>query len=102
MVIKFKDKKDQKICNDSKLMLKYLGQQMANKLQYCLKYLHSANSFDDLNLEPVKSLTRFHPLVADRKGEYAMNISGNFRLIFTKYQDNNEIVLVLEIKKDYH
>jgi|688.fasta_scaffold22859_3 proteic killer suppression protein len=102
MILKFKDKKVQKICNDPKLMLKHLNVQMAKKLQLCLAHLQVAESFEDLNLDPVRSLTDFHALKADKIGEYAMSLSGNFRLILTKYEENNKIVLILELKKDYH
>lgn len=83
-------------------MLKTLNVQMAKKLQICLVQLKAAESFDDLNLEPVKSLTGFHPLLGDRKGEYSMSLSGNFRLIITKYEEDNKIALILELKTDYH
>jgi toxin HigB-1 len=102
MILKFKSKKIQKICNDPKLMLKTLNFQMAKKLQFCLKQLYVAESFEDLNLEPVKSLTDFHPLKFDRKGQYGMSLSGNFRLIISKYEEDDKIVLILELKTDYH
>lgn len=102
MVIKFKNKKVQKICNDPKLMVKHLNVQMANKLKFCLIQLSSAESFEDLNIEPFRSQTGFHPLLGNRQGQYSMSLSGNHRLIFSKHEEGEEIVLILELKTDYH
>jgi len=101
MIVKFKDKKVQKICNDQELMLKRLNSQIAKKLQLCLVVLQGAESFDDLNLEPTRSRTGFHKLSGDRKGQYAMSLTGNYRLIISKYEENNKIALILELV-DYH
>jgi plasmid maintenance system killer protein len=83
-------------------MLKALGVQMSKKLKECLVYLIATDSFDDLYLEPIKSKTDFHELKGDRSGEFAMSLSGNHRLILTKNELDNTLVIVLEIGTDYH
>lgn len=44
----------------------------------------------------------FHPLQGDRKGEYAMSVSGNRRITFTAEEETNGVdVTVLDLE-DYH
>lgn len=44
---------------------------------------------------------RCHPLKGDRKGQYAMELTQPYRLIFTKRGNEIQIVNVIEIV-DYH
>lgn len=55
-----------------------------------------AASFDMLNVPPNYG---FHPLTGDRKGAYAMTVTRNWRLTFTKVDERTVADLDLE---DYH
>lgn len=55
-----------------------------------------AASFDTLNVPPNYG---FHPLTGDRKGAYAMTVTRNWRLTFTKVDERTVAGLDLE---DYH
>ena len=59
-----------------------------------LDLLNDATSVDQLNI-PGYFL---HPLKGDRKGEWAMTVSGNWRITF-RFEDEDAVDLNLE---DYH
>jgi proteic killer suppression protein len=42
-----------------------------------------------------------HPLKGDRKSEYAISLTGFWRLIFTVYGNRFEIAMVEEVSKHY-
>ena len=42
-----------------------------------------------------------HPLKGDRKGQYAVSLTGFYRLIFTLQGDRLELVMVEEVSKHY-
>ena len=59
-------------------------------------YLATAGSFDDLSKPPNFG---FHALKGDRRGEFAMTVTKNWRLTFRKVDDHTIFDLDLE---DYH
>jgi proteic killer suppression protein len=44
---------------------------------------------------------RCHELKGDRKGQYAINLTGYYRLIFTVTDKKMEIVCIEEVSKHY-
>jgi proteic killer suppression protein len=71
-----------------------LNAQHAAKLRRLLTALHTASGPQDLN-QPGYGL---HPLQGDRKGQWAVWVSGNWRLLFEF--DGNDVVDVDLV--DYH
>lgn len=64
-----------------------------------MQQLAAAATTDDLRA--LQSL-RFHALMGDRAGQYAMDLSGNMRLIVALEEDDSgEYLEILEIA-DYH
>ncbi len=61
-----------------------------------LELLRFAGSFDELDTPPNYG---FHALSGDRKGTYAMTVTRNWRLTFTKVDERTIADLDLE---DYH
>ena len=61
-----------------------------------LVFLSAAGSFDELGVPPNFG---FHELTGDRAGTYAMTVTRNWRLTFTKIDDQTIANLDLE---DYH
>ena len=61
-----------------------------------LNFLTYSVSFDELALPPNYG---FHALTGDRKGEFAMTVTRNWRLTFTKVDEHTIADLDLE---DYH
>jgi len=66
------------------------------RLTNMLAFIANAGSFDELRTPPNFG---FHALKGDRKGTYAMTVTKNWRLTFTKLDDRRVGELDLE---DYH
>ncbi len=66
----------------------------AKKLRMLLTALDTATATDDMDV-PGFGL---HPLIGDRKGQWAVKVSGNWRLTF-EFRDGNAYLLDYE---DYH
>ena len=67
---------------------------MAKRIQTSLNVLNRARELRDLNLPGFG----FHALKGDRKGEYALTVTGNYRLTF-RFENSDVLDLNLE---DYH
>ena len=67
---------------------------MAKRIQTRLNVLNRARELRDLNLPGFG----FHALKGDRKGEYALPVTGNYRLTF-RFENSDVLDLNLE---DYH
>ena len=67
---------------------------MAKRIQVRLNVLNRARELRDLNLPGFG----FHPLKGDRKGEYTLTVTANYRLTF-RFESGNVLDLNLE---DYH
>ena len=68
--------------------------QHSSRIERMLDRLDAAVRPDDMNLPGY----RFHPLKGDRKGEFAVSVSGNWRMTFG-FEGVNAIDVNLE---DYH
>jgi proteic killer suppression protein len=68
--------------------------QFANRLERMLDRLDAALKPDDMNLPGY----RFHPLKGERKGSFAISVSGNWRLTF-RFAGEDAVDIDLE---DYH
>jgi toxin HigB-1 len=68
--------------------------QFAPRLRRQLDYLHAAKVIHDMDLPGFK----LHPLKGDRKGTWAISVSGNWRMTF-KFSDGEASDVELE---DYH
>lgn len=66
------------------------------RLARILEFVSSAASFDELYVPPNFG---FHPLMGDRAGTYAITVTRNWRLTFTKVDERTIADLDLE---DYH
>ncbi|MDT8399957.1 MAG: type II toxin-antitoxin system RelE/ParE family toxin [Pseudomonadales bacterium] len=66
----------------------------AEKIRMQLAALDTATEIDDLDIPGYK----LHPLKGDRKGTWAISVSGNWRLTF-EFVDGNVYLLNYE---DYH
>lgn len=110
MDIIFKEKNLKKYANDNNLAKRKLGNAMAKKYSRRLDDIAAAETLEDLRNAP----GRYHELTGDRKGQWACDLGGQNRLIFTSREDPipvnedgkyiwSEIkgVKIIEIK-DYH
>lgn len=64
------------------------------RLEERLQALHTAITIDDMDLPG----WRLHPLTGDRRGLWAVNVSGNWRITF-QFKDGHAYVVNYE---DYH
>lgn len=78
MEIKYRNKKLERKLTDHKAMVKSFGL-LARKISQRLKDLGSAENLAVMRTIPAAGC---HELMADRKGELAVSISGNYRIIF--------------------
>lgn len=98
MEVRFKTNKLQKQYENSKEAIKAYGFDVAKKYIQRVGILKSAKSFDDLSKIPQ---LRFHPLTGDRKGEFAISLTGFYRLIITNDGDTFDIAKIEEVSKHY-
>jgi len=96
--IKFKTKKLQKQYENSKDAFKAYGEKVGKKYIQRITILKSAKSFDDLYKIPQ---LKFHPLTGNRNGEFAISLTGFYRLIITNDGDIFDIVKIEEVSKHY-
>lgn len=72
------------------------GVMQPDRIRDMLAFIVQAGSFDDLATPPNFG---FHPLRGDRAGTFAMSVTRNYRLTFTKVDEHTIANLDLE---DYH
>jgi proteic killer suppression protein len=96
--IRFKTKKLEKQYISSNEAIKAYGLQVAKKYINRIDILQNAKSFEDLYSMPT---LKFHPLTGDRKGEYAISLTGYYRLIITKDGETFDIAKIEEVSKHY-
>lgn len=74
--IRFKDKQLQDLCNKKVVAVKKLGDIGARKLQTRLADIAAASRVSDL------IAGNPHPLKGDRHGQFALDLTGGWRLVF--------------------
>jgi proteic killer suppression protein len=79
--VKFKDKKIRQLCEEQAVAEKKLGAACARKLRTRLSDLEAATTVSDL------TAGNPHPLKGDRAGQYALNLTGGWRLVFAPAND---------------
>ena len=78
MEINYKNRKLEKQLTDPREMAKSFGQ-LARKVNQRLEDLKAADTLAVMRTIPA---ARCHELTGDRKGELAVDVSGNYRMIF--------------------
>ena len=98
MQIEFRTKKLEKQYVQHKLAVKAYGNEVARKFIQRINIIKQAKDFDELS--GLRGL-RCHPLKGDREGQYAIDLTGFYRLIFTLVGESLEIVQIEEVSKHY-
>ncbi len=98
MEVRFKTNKLQKQYENSKDAIKAYGVDVAKRYIQRVNILKSAKSFDDLYTIPQ---LKFHQLTGNRNGEFAISLTGFYRLIITKEGDTFDIAKIEEVSKHY-
>lgn len=79
MEIRFKSFRMQKACNSERESVREWGSPNARKLRQRLTELQAAETLEDMRKVPA---ARCHPLKGDRAGQFAVDLSHPFRLVF--------------------
>ena len=87
-----------KVCEDAEAATRKYGAELADRLHERLDQIRAATSVEML---VQFRIGRCHPLHGDRKGQYAMDLTHPYRLIFEKRNNKIVAVEILEIV-DYH
>ena len=98
MRILYKNKKLEKICTNVGVAERVYDKTMAVKIRIRIDQISAADSIEWLIQ---KRIGRCHPLVQNRKGQYAMDLDHPYRLVFEKVDNNIRVVRIIEIV-DYH
>lgn len=103
MKITYKNNKLEKICTDFSKAKKVYGNQIATKLIQRINELEASNNLYDMS--QIRS-ARLHQLKGNRKEEYAIMLTGNYRLILTSTAGNIKLEKIEEARiediEDYH
>lgn len=98
MEIGFRTKSLEKQYTDHKEAYKEYGEQIGRKYIERINIIKSAKDISDLIA--MRTL-RCHPLKGNREGEWAIKLSGFYRLIFTLEGKNLQIAKIEEVSKHY-
>lgn len=69
--IKYRRKKDERICTDFRRAKKEVGDKVADKLHSLINFIESAENLIDIKNVPTYQL---HPLEGKRKGQFAIDL----------------------------
>ena len=98
MEITYKNNKIKKICTDTKVAEKTYGAKMAEKIDMRIGEISAS---DTVEMLIQFRIGRCHPLMQNRKGQYAMDLVHPYRLVFEKNGNEIQIANILEIV-NYH
>lgn len=98
MIVKFRTRKLENCFLQLKQAVREFGDVVGRKYVQRINIIKSSNSLDDLSKLPG---LRCHPLKGDRAGQYAVNLTGFHRLIFTVEGDCLNIAMIEEVSKHY-
>jgi proteic killer suppression protein len=96
--IQFRTKKLENQYSRHKLAAKAYGNEVARKYVQRIEIIKQTKDFDELSGLPG---LKCHPLKGDREGQYAIYLTGFYRLIFTLVGESLEIVQIEEVSKHY-
>ncbi len=98
MDIRFRTNKLEKAYLNSNDGVRLLGAERHRKFVQRIDLIGEARNIDELSILPG---LHWHPLKGNRAGQFAVTLTGNFRLILTIVEDTPNTVCVEEVT-DYH
>ena len=98
IVIHYRTNKLQRVCENAEVAAREYGVEMAERIQLRIDQISSADNVEQL---VQYHIGRCHSLQGNRKGQYAMDLTHPYRLIFEKINNNSVEVRIEEIV-DYH
>lgn len=98
MEIRFRTRHLEQCFLEHKAATRAFGVDVARRYVQRIQIIKAARSADELRSLPG---LRFHSLSGDRRGQFAMNLTGFYRLIVTLHGAQLEIVQIEEVSKHY-
>lgn len=98
MIVVFRTRRLEKCYQDYRKGVQAFGEEVAERYVLRINTIKQVTNIEELMLLPV---LRCHPLKGSRIGQYAVNLTGFQRLIFTLEGDQLEIVRIEEVSKHY-
>lgn len=98
MDIQYKNVQIRKVCTSAQIAEKKYGNRMAEIIQLRIDQIQAADTVEEMIQFRIG---RCHPLVGNRKNQYAVDLLGAQRLIFEKIGKEIQIANIMEIA-DYH
>lgn len=98
MQVNYKNRQIEKICTNASVAAKKFDKRTVGLIQQRVDEIHAADSVEML---VQFGIGRCHPLVGDRKGQFAMDLVHPLRLVFEVIRDEIQIAEIQEIV-DYH
>ena len=98
MKVTFRTRKLEREYREHARSVKAYGPEVARKYIQRVNLIKKVDGIDELLLLPALGC---HPLKGDRQGQYAIKLTGFYRLIFTLRGDEMEIVHIEEVSKHY-
>jgi len=98
MEVTFRTRKLEREYRKSATAIKAYGAKIAKKYIQRVNIIKHARNIDELSKFPG---LRCHPLKGNRHGQFTVNLTGFYRLIFTLHGDALEIAKIKEVSKHY-
>ncbi len=98
MIVKFKTRQLETCYRQYRKANKTFGEQIARKYIQRIDIIQQSQNLDELMKLPG---LRCHPLKGEKKGQYAINLTSFYRLIFKHSGTLLEIVMIEEVSKHY-
>ncbi len=98
LIIRFRTNTLQKQYEESAYAIAAYGKQVGRKYIQRINIIKQAKDIEEL--KSIRTL-RCHPLKGDRKGVWAIKLTGFYRLLFTLIGENLEIVRIEKVSKHY-
>lgn len=98
MEVTFKTKKLQRQYESAKVAERAYGAEVARRYIQRVSIIKAARDFEELSRLPG---LRRHALKGDRAGQWAINLTGFYRLIFTLEGKSLQIAHIEEVSKHY-
>jgi proteic killer suppression protein len=96
--VTFRNRKLEKCYVKHKHAIRAWGDTVGRKYVERINLIQVAADLEELRKLPA---LKCHPLRGDREGQYAISLTGFYRLIFTMHGEHLEVVCVEEVSKHY-
>ena len=98
MIVEFRTRKLQKQYEDHRESEKAYGAQVARKYIARVNIIKQSRDIEELKKLPGLDC---HPIKGNRQGQWAVKLTGFYRLIFTLEGERLEIAFIEEVSKHY-